>query len=345
MDSILFKKFLPSIRKNVLLRDYTTFRIGGPADFFYEAKTEKNLIKAVKTAKILKMPYFILGNGSNILFSDKGFRGLVIRNLVSGARIIKHFREGKNEKREISRACYIPVDQKKYLQFSDLDYPQEPFDTEIQVCSGAPLPQLIQWSLKKNLCGLQWFAGIPGSVGGAVVCNVHGGTKLFSDYIEEITVLDKDNKIKKIRKSKAGFAYDFSRFQKEESVILKVNIFLSRGDIKRANLVYEKWRQRKLKVQPQTNCPGSVFKNFSESVVRKRKFPTTAAGWFIDQCGLKGKTVGGVEVSEKHANFFVNFDHGTAEDVKKLIRIAKKSVKNEFNLDLEEEIMVLPEKI
>jgi UDP-N-acetylmuramate dehydrogenase len=342
----ILKKSLTGVKENVLLSDYTTFRLGGPADFFYEAKTQENFVKAIKTSRNFGIPFFVLGRGSNILFDDKGFRGLVIRNLVCGAKISKKYKKAAGYvDTKIGRAHFVPADPKKYLQFNDLDYKQEPFDTEVEVFAGTPLQFLIQWTLEKNLCGLQWFAGIPGSVGGAIAYNIHGGTKLFSDYIKEVQVLGKNNKLIIIKKEKGKFAYDKSRFQKEDLIIVKAKILLSHGDILRARYVYKEWWQRKLRIQPQMNCPGSVFRNFSPEIAKKVGSPTTGAGWFIEQAGLKGKKIGGVQVSEKHANFIVNLGKGKAKDVKKLIKLIKEKVKNKFGLDLKEEILILPEKI
>jgi UDP-N-acetylmuramate dehydrogenase len=343
----ILKKLLPGVKENVLLENYTTFRIGGPADFFYEARTEKDLIRAIKAARQSVTPFLVLGKGSNLLFSDKGFRGLVIRNLASDLEIIKRFKKTvENRAGKTSDAHYLPADPKKYLQFSDLDYPPEPFDTEVEAASGVPLQRLIQWSLKNNLTGLQWFAGIPGSLGGAVVYNVHGGTKLFSDYVKAVVVLDENDRIKKIKNQRKNlqFAYDASRFQNRQEIILRVVLNLSRGDIKRARFVYREWFRRKLKVQSQALGAGSIFKNFSLEEIKKVGAPTGSAGWFIDQCGFKGKVAGGVKVSEIHANFIVNFNHGRASDVKKLIKTIKKTVKKKFKLNLREEILILPEK-
>ncbi len=335
------KKLLPGAKENVLLKDYTTFRIGGPADFFYEAKSEKELLKAVTVCRKSKIPFFILGRGSNILFPDQGFKGLVIRNMVSGVKIVKKLKRPV-KKQETGDSHYLPADPKKYLQFSDLDYQQEPFDTELEVFSGTSLQYLIRWALEKKLCGLQWFSGIPGSVGGAVVYNIHGGTKLFGNYIKEITVIDKNNRVRKIKNKDINFAYDFSRIHKEKEIVLRATLLLSRGEIDRARFVCQEWRKRKLKVQPQTNCPGSVFQNFSKTLAKKAGAPTTGAGWFIDQCGLKGKRAGGVKVSQIHANFIVNLGKGKAKDVRKLIKLIKEKVKKKFGLALREEIVIMP---
>ncbi|MBI4359097.1 MAG: UDP-N-acetylmuramate dehydrogenase [Candidatus Nealsonbacteria bacterium] len=335
------KKFLPGLREKVLLKDYATFRIGGPADFFYPADKEEDFLKAVKVSRELEVPFFILGKGSNVLFADEGFRGLIIRNNVTGMKLVRRLKSGSKKEREGS-AHYAPAHPQKYLQFADLDYAQEPFDTEIEVHSGTSLQHLIQWLLENGLCGLQWFAGIPGSIGGGVIYNIHGGTKLLSDYIKDVTVLDVRNHLRKIKKEETNFAYDFSQIQKEKAIVLKTSLLFSRGDLGKAKFVYREWFRRKLKVQPQTNCPGSVFKNFSPAQAKKVGAPTPSAGWFIDQCRLKGKTVGGVQVSEKHANFIVNLGSGKSGDVRKLIKIIKGKVKKKFGLALREEILILP---
>ena len=332
---------LKGLRKNVLLKDYATFRIGGPADFFYEAKTEKDFIKAIKASRRLEIPFFILGKGSNILFDDKGFRGLIIKNMVSRIKVSKRLKKSF-KKQKLGDAHYLSGDPKKYLQFSDLDYQQEPFDTEIEVSSGISIQYLIQQTLEKGLTGLQWFAGIPGSVGGGAVYNIHGGTKLFGDYVKDITIIDKNNRIRKIKNKELGFAYDFSNIQKEKQIVLKTTLLLSHGDIEKARYVYKEWLKRKLKIQPQINCPGSVFQNFSKALAKKAGAPTSSAGWFIDQAGLKGKIIGGAQVSEKHANFIINLGNGTSADVKKLIKIIKEKVKKKFGLALKEEILIMP---
>lgn len=328
------------VKLNELMAKHTTFGIGGPADLFYEAKTKEELIKAVKSARELKIPFFILGSGSNILVSDKGLRGLVIKNSVSGMKVVKRLKKPRRAL-QVASARFQTADPQKYLKFSDLDYPDEPFDTEIEVFSGTPLQSLIQWSFKNKLTGLQWFAGIPGTVGGAVIYNIHGGTRLFSNYVQSLEVLDKNNRLREIKKAEIKFDYDFSDITKRDLLILKVNLLLSRGNLAKAKHVYQEWVRRKTKVQPQHNCPGSIFKNFPEEIAKKLGAPTPAAGWFIDQCGLKGKKIGEAQISPKHANFIVNKGAAKASDVVQLIKLAKKEVKKKFGIKLEEEICLI----
>jgi UDP-N-acetylmuramate dehydrogenase len=333
----IIQKLGVEIRVNEPLAKYTTFRIGGPADLLYEAKAEEDFILAVQAALNFKIPFFILGNGSNILVSDEGFRGMVIKNGVIGMKIIGRTKESKKIG-DKEKARYSAADPKKYLKASDLDYPDEPLSVKVQVYTGTPLQKFIKWSLDNRLTGLQWFAGIPGTIGGAVVNNIHGYTRLFSDYIESLDVIGHNGKLIKIRGDEARFGYDFSNLSKDYLGVVSVIILMAEGDVNRAKFVYHEWWKRKLKVQPQKNCPGSIFKNVSEEEVKRVGAPTPSAGWFIDQCGFKGKTVGGAAVSELHANFIVNKGNATAADVAELVRLIKKKVKDKFGISLEEEI-------
>jgi UDP-N-acetylmuramate dehydrogenase len=319
---------------------HTTFRIGGPADLYFEGRKKEELLRSIRLAKENKIPIFLLGGGSNILVSDQGFRGIVIRNLVTGAKIIGRV----SKSREIDGQREVPhgaVDPGKYLQASDLDYPDEPLIMEIEVYSGTPLQSLINWSFKNNLSGLQWFAGIPGTVGGAVVNNIHGYTRLFSNFVKKMKVIDQEGNLKETLKDQVTFGYDYSDLLKRYLAIVSVNLLLAEGDLKRAEFVYNEWWRRKLKVQPQKNCPGSIFKNVTLKVAKKAGAPTPSAGWFIDQCGLKGKRVGGAQVSEKHANFIVNTGSARASEVIKLINLIKKKVEERFGVRLEEEIVLV----
>lgn len=330
------------VRINEPMENHTTFKIGGPADLYYEAKTNQDLVKVIKSVSKLSVPYFILGNGSNLLVGDKGYRGMVIKNLVSGAKVIRKLKKPiKFEK--IKGVPYKAADPKKYLNVIGLDYPDERLDTEVEVQAGTSLQSFIRWSFKQKLAGLQWFAGIPASVGGAVIHNAHGFTRLFSSYISELRVLDKRGIVRSVKASEIDFGYGFSNIQQKYLALLSIRLLLSSQNTAQAKATYEEWRQRKLVIQPQTNCPGSYFKNISEDLAKKIGAPTPSAGWLIDQCGLKRVKIGKVQVSEKHANFIVNFDGAKAADVVKLVTLIKKKVKEKFGIDLEEEVVRIGE--
>jgi UDP-N-acetylmuramate dehydrogenase len=291
------EKELPGVQKNISLARYTTFRIGGSAKYFFVARTKKDLISAVKAARKNKLPFFILGGGSNLLVSDKGYRGFVIKNEIKGFEI------------------------KKEKIISE---------------SGVQLSRIIAAAIKKGLAGLEEGSGIPGTLGGAIFGNAGWpkGKWATGDVVEKVEVLWPDGKTKKVGKRWLSFGYRNSRLKRlkaQKPVILEVVLKLRKGkvkDLKKKQKEILKTRRGKI---PLGFSAGSVFKNPKGSF----------AGKLIEKCGLKGKRMGNVKISEKHANFIVNLGKGKAKDVKKLINLAKKQVKNKFKIILEEEIQYL----
>jgi len=255
-------------RKNVPLKNYTTFKIGGPAKYFFEAKRKEELIEAIKLAKKLELPFFILGGGSNLLVSDKGFDGLVIK-------------------------------------------------------FGQPLSSYVSK-------GLEWAVGIPGTVQGAVYSNAGAFKKSMKDVVKEVEIFDtKTEKIKNFKSKDCKFGYRDSIFKKNKNlIILSIKIKSKKSNRKKI----KQYLDYRKKTQP-LNFPsaGSIFKN-------PRGF---FAADLIERCGLRGKRIGKVKISEKHANFIVNLRNGKAKDVKKLIKLAKQKVKSKFGIVLKEEIVVL----
>ncbi|HUV81001.1 MAG TPA: UDP-N-acetylmuramate dehydrogenase [Patescibacteria group bacterium] len=290
-------KLLPGVKKNVSLAEQTTFKIGGRAKYFFSARMERDLIKAVTAAKKLKLPFFILGGGSNLLASDKGFKGLVIKM--------------QNTKYQI-------------------------LNTKIIVGAGVLLNKLVSLSVEKSLTDLEWAAGIPGTIGGAIRGNAGAFGKSMKDIVGTVTVLEtknKEPKIKILKNAQCGFAYRDSIFKKKKNlIILSAELQLEKGKKKEIENKIKKYSEYKKKNHP-WNYPsaGSVFKNPSGF----------SAGELISKCGLKDKKAGKAKISEKHANFIVNLGGASSTDVKKLINLAKKSVKNKFKIDLEEEIKFL----
>jgi len=256
------------IKKNVLLSKYTTFKIGGLAKYFCIANNKKDVIMAIKWAKEKKLPFFILGNGSNVLVVDKKYSGLVIK-------------------------------------------------------TGKPLAHYV-------FKGLEWAAGIPGTIEGAVYGNAGAFGKSMKDAVKEVEVWDtKTEKIKIFKKKDCGFGYRESIFKKNKNlIILSVKIKSKKSNLKKI----KEYLNYKKQTQP-LNLPsaGSVFKN------PKGYF----AAELIEKCGLKGKTIGRAQISKKHANFIVNLGGAKAKDVFTLIKIIKQKVKNKFGIILEEEIQIL----
>jgi UDP-N-acetylmuramate dehydrogenase len=255
-----------NFQKNILLKNHTTFKIGGPAKYFYIAKNKKNLILAAQWAKKKKLPFFILGGGSNVLISDRGFKGLVIK-----------------------------FQNQKLSEFVNR--------------------------------GLEWAVGIPGTVGGAIWGNAGAFQKSMKDVVKEVEVYDaKKEKIMRLNNRQCKFGRKTSIFRKNTNLIILSAKIKPRKSNPRKIKEYLRYRKEH---QP-LNCPstGSIFKNP----------PGFFAGKLIEECGLKGKKVGGAQISEKHANFIINLGGATAKDVLKLINLAKNKVKNKFRVKLEEEI-------
>jgi UDP-N-acetylmuramate dehydrogenase len=294
---------LPNLRRNVPLGPLTTYRIGGPADWFVAVRSSEELVAAVRAVREAGMPWFLLGTGANILIGDRGFRGLVIHNQSRGATI-----EG----------------------------------TRLTAESGATVADLIELTAAAELSGLEHFAGIPSSVGGAIWQNLHflapdrQRTLFIEEVVHSARILDVHNRIREVDRDFFEFGYDDSRLHHEEIVVLDVTFALApkpREEIvhqARENLRWRAERQPAVEVYP--SC-GSVF----------QKIEGVGAGRLIDQAGLKGHRIGGVQISPKHANFLVNVDHGTARDVLDLVALAQTEVRRQTGYELKMEIGLVGE--
>jgi len=317
------KNLFPGFKKNVSLKNYTTFKIGGPAKYFFLAKNKTELIEAIKKAKKNHLPFFILGGGSNLLVSDAGYRGLVIKN------------ETKNFK----------IKKEKIISES-----------------GVPLGQIIGAAIKKGLGGLEEGSGIPGTVGGAVYGNAGWpkGKWAIGDLVEKVEILWPNGKTEKVGKRWLSFNYRNSRFKKikiNKPIILEVVLELKKRKIKDLKKKQQEILRIRREKIPAGFSAGSVFKNprlrrgfsgqakgFSAGELGeedKSSSSSFAAARLIEECGLKGKKIGNVKISEIHSNFIVNLGRGKAKDVIKLIKLTKQRVKNKFGAVLEEEVQYL----
>ena len=321
------------IQKNISLSKYTSFKIGGPAKYFCVVENNDEIKEALEFAEKNKLKVFVLGGGSNLLISDKGFDGLVIRITNYELRI-------KNNR--------------------------------IFVGSGMPLIKLINESIKNNLTGLEWAAGIPGTVGGAVVNNAGANGKCMADVVESVEMLEKTPPslplsgeelsppdkggwgVRKLTNKKCQFKYRNSIFKKEKRfIILNVILKLNKGDREESKkTIAEILKLRKEKQPLEYPSAGSVFKNpvVDDGHLAKliKEYPelkniaknnTIPAGWLIGQIDeLKNKKIGGVMISEKHCNFIVNFNNAKAEEMVILISLIKQKVRTHFGIQLREEI-------
>jgi len=286
-------KSLPRLKQNEILAPYTTFKIGGPAKFFVVVKNEEEAIQALKWAKENNLKYFILGKGANILISDQGFAGLVI----------------KNEMRDFNIR-----------------------DSEVIAGSGTNLNELIANCAENNLRGLEFLAGIPSTVGGAVAGNAGTPNKAIGDFVKEVKVLTPDLSVKVFLKEECGFAYRRSIFQESEYIILSVSFELEKGSKEAIREDIKSVIEKKKKSQPlDLPSAGCIFKNPKG----------ISAGQLIDELGLKGKNIGQAKISEKHANYIVNLGGATADQVVQLISYIKQQVRDKKGIQLENEIKLV----
>src|ERR1700682_2498012 len=263
------------LKRDEPLAQYTTFKIGGPADFFYDATSTENLAGAVPAARDLRIEYFVLGLGANILVGDKGFRGLVIRNTSS------------------------------HLKFFD--------DGRLWVESGAVMAKLIPQAVERGLSGLEHYVGIPSTVGGAVWQNLHflspaparERTMFIAEVFESAELLTHDGKRRTVARGYMRFAYETSTLHKQRDIALAVTSQLERGDravmhrIMQENLSWRGGKHPWLEYHPSA---GSVFK----------KIEGVGAGRLIGPVGLKGFRHGDAQISHIHANIMVNLGNATA---------------------------------
>ena len=209
------------------LANHTTLRIGGPADILYRAKTVPQLVKAVRVARKLKIPVTILGWGSNVLISDKGIRGLVIKNETREMKTGKTLPAKEAKDSDLPRWQADKIKGTFKYEFGDLDYDESIYPrVMVKVETGVSLQMAINNLFYEGITGLQWYARIPGTIGGAVYNNIHGGTHFFSEVVKTVKVLDKDGEIKNLSGKELGLSYDKSRFHDSEEVILEVELEL-----------------------------------------------------------------------------------------------------------------------
>ena len=279
-----------------MLKNYTTFRIGGKAKYFFVAKTKSDLLLAIELAKKKKLPIFLLGGGSNVLIPERGFRGIVIKI--------------QNSKFGIK-------------------------NSEIYSEAGVSLGQLVNAATDTGLIGLEWATGIPGTLGGAIYGNAGwpNNRKNISSIVESVEVLEirPEFRIKEYKLKDCKFGYRDSIFKHRPGlVVLSAKLKLKKGNKNKIRKEISNILEKRREKIPFGFSAGSVFKNPKGHFAAK----------LIEGCGLKGKIIGGAKISEKHANFIVNFKGAKEKDVIKLIILAKKEVKKKFKVNLEEEIIV-----
>ncbi len=310
------RKELPGVKRNVLLKYHTTFKIGGPANYFFIAKERELLLKGIRLAKQYKLPVFVMGGGSNLLVSDKGFSGLVIK-----------------------------------IQFTKWDLAQ---DDIIVSEAGVMMKDLVSASVKQGLAGLEWAGGLPGTLGGAIRGNAGAFGGEIKDSVVEVLALDNKLTLKKLSNKQCKFSYRSSIFKEKNWMVLFAKLQGKKGDKKNlAAIASSHINYRKEKHPLEYPNAGSVFKNvdvkkLSPKVqmlfldkVKKDPFPIVPSAWLIIGAGLTGKKIGRAQISQKHSNYIVNLGGATAKEVLALIDFAKKTIKKKYGVVLEQEIQYL----
>lgn len=312
LDQELRNLFGASLTVNQPLAPLTTYKIGGPAQYFINATDESTAIKAVQAVKQYHLPLFILGGGSNILVADEGYNGLVLR-----------------------------------LNWHQLEINSE----DIVVSSRVLVSELVEKTLNNNLRGLECLAGVPGEVGGAIRGNAGTFGQQIGDYVTKIIVVTLDGQKIVLSKEECGFGYRDSRFKNSGEIIISAALKLVSGDGVAGKELVKQRLERRWATQPPEPSAGCIFKNipFSEVNIddlRRRgvdidKFKNTQkipTAYLIESLGLKGRRVGNVQVSTRHANFLVNLGGGTAKEVCGLIDLIKKDAQKKYSINLIEEI-------
>ncbi|NTU46709.1 UDP-N-acetylmuramate dehydrogenase [Candidatus Roizmanbacteria bacterium] len=299
-----------NIQRNKTITPYFTLKTESVAEQFVEVFSQEELVEAVSYAHHEAIPFLILGGGSNIAVCQSPLKGLVIRNVF-------HLKE----------------------QIAETDA-----TVDLRVSSGYPMARLVLETCNDGLAGLEYQKGLPGSVGGAVYMNskwMHPETYV-GDSLIEATVLTKDGSIKKVDRLYFQFRYDYSILQQTKEVLLDATFRFRKADPATLRERAETAFAYRKKTQPfgVSTC-GCFFQNISKAEQEKLNLPTTSAGYLIDQAHLKGTQVGAFQVSDVHANFIINTGGGTPEELQSLLARIKTQVKDQFGVELHEEVQLI----
>jgi len=308
------KQFNGELLEKERLSKHTSFRIGGPADLMAVARNNEELLEAVTLSLKLNIPFFILGGGTNVVFHDMGFRGIVIKNLCLNYNV-----EGKR----VFTEC------------------------------GVSISRLAEDVSKRGLKGLEHLGGLPGTVGGAITGNAGAYGKSIGDALEKATVfLLNEQCLKEVDRDFFNFSYRYSVLKHGEvkGIVISASLKLEEGNSEELIKIIKNDRHKRVTEHPVDPSAGCIFKNIEDgektgldkSLIVHNKIP---AGKLIDVMGLKGLNVGDAMVSEKHGNYIINKGHATCDNVKELIKVIKGRIKEEYNIELYEEVQFVPEVI
>lgn len=298
---------LGGLRRAEPLSRHTTFGVGGPADWFLVVHDRATLIAAVRAARQFGVPYLLISGGSNMLASDAGFRGLVIDNRTRQIEVLED----------------DPTSGKRRLEAD----------------AGVNLATLAHRATRLGVAGLEWAAGIPGTVGGGVLFNAGAHGHSLSEVLEAAQVLDADLEVRWLRACQIDLGYRASSLSREappgggRRLVCAARFLLHPDDPSAIRTRVLHFNAQRRATQPSQASAGSVFKNP----------PGTFAGALVEQAGLKGAHCGGAQISERHANFIVNTGGATASDVMALVHLAQRRVHEQYGVDLELEVELVGE--
>lgn len=299
-------------QKNIDITKFFTLHVQTFADEFIEAKTKKEITDAVRYAVNKRIPYFIIGGGSNTVLKNNRFAGLIIKNSYIFSKIVT---TSENE---------------MYLLVS----------------SGYPMSLLVNETVDNGWEGFEYHKGLPGTLGGAIYMNSKwmSPVKYVSDYLTEAVILDAFGEEKKVDRNYFHFTYGYSKLQETREIFLEGIFRLKKNNPEHLREKAEKSLQYRKQTQPfgVSTC-GCFFKNITESEKSNAGLHTSSAGFLIDSCGLKGTVIGNFKVSEQHANFIINTKHANSntKDLIKLVALIKKKVQAKYGIQLKEEVVYL----
>ncbi len=306
------------IQKNVKLAPLTSFKIGGPAKFFVEVKSQDDLQRAIAWAKENNEKFFILAGGSNVLFADEGYNGLIIQLKLNEVTVNKESKE-------------------------------------VEASAGATLADVIMTTCKAGLSGMESMYGIPGTVGGAVRGNAGAFGTEIKDVLQSVRALyTQTNEVEEFSREECALDYRTSFFKQNSEWIILSAVFELKKNYADAcvSMAEDIWGKRNQKHLQKVQAAGSFFFNsvapewvqelFEKDRGTKSRGGKVPAGYLIDKAGLRGKArVGGAFSSDQHADYIVNTGDATAKDVLELSNKIKKTVKEKFGVQLQEEVQII----
>ena len=299
---------LDRVRPNAALAPFTTFKVGGPADWLIELHSGQELERAAAVARQCGVRLTILGGGSNVLISDAGIRGIVVR--VHGGEI-----------RAVSAST-------------------------VRADAGVTINGLVRWTIGRGIAGLEAWAGTPGTVGGAIFGNAHFRGRLISELIDAVTLVTGNATIADVPAAQMEFGYDFSRLHRTREVVVSADFRSGSGEPSALRAVARESLAFRKRTQPlESASAGCIFQNPDPSRDRVPDGIPPSAGALVDRAGLKGAREGAARVSPTHANFIVNEGGATAREIRALIDRCKSEVAAKFGVTLREEIVFLGEGI